>query len=250
MAVKKAVSEEAIAIGEPMEVNTELVGSGVYVARKIVKLREKVKEIKPQKMEQGRLKYNYLGERDMTLAIRPVMQELGLVAVPYRSHQDTVSYDLGVDKDGNPRRVLLTEVQKAYRVIDTETGDYLEFSAEGSGADPMDKGCNKAVTGCVKNFLKDLGMFPSPEREDPDTTPSIGNNGGSTNTNYNDPASIVIKYGADAGKTIKDLFDENPAKVEKMAEAVDKSGNPTWLASKAKAFLESLLILSHIFIRF
>ena len=241
MPTKKAVAtdEEMMVVEQtPVDVVDEMIGTGVYVARKILKLRDEVKEIKPQKMEQGRLKYNYLGERDMTMAIRPVMQKLGLIATPRYSEQSTVSYDMGEDKDGKPRKVLLTEVHKTYRIIDTETGDYLDFSAEGSGADPMDKGCNKATTGCFKNFLKDLGMFPSPEREDPDTTPSEGNSGGSSN--YNDPASIVIKFGADAGKTIKDVFDENPDKVEKMASAVDKFGKPTWLAQKAKAFLDSL----------
>ena len=241
MPTKKTV--EVVQEGDEVTVNEvnvddKLIGTGVYVARKIHKLRDKIKEIKPQKMEQFKMKYNYLAERDMTLAIRPVMQELGLVAVPIHSHQNTFSYDMGEDKDGKPRKVLLTEVSKAYRVIDTETGDYLDFCAEGSGADPMDKGANKALTGCFKNFLKDLGMFPSPEREDPDTTPSTnGGNGGYSN---NDAGSIVLKFGADAGKTIKDLFDENPDKVEKMASAVDKNGNPTWLATKAKAFLDSL----------
>lgn len=222
-------------------VDDKFVGTGVYVARKIQKLRDEIKEIKPQKMEQFKLKYNYLAERDMTLAIRPVMQKLGLVAIPTCSNQSTYAYDMGEDKDGKPRKVLLTEVHKAYRVIDTETGDYLDFHAEGSGADSMDKGTNKALTGCFKNFLKDLGMFPSPERDDPDNTHSTGGgNSGGGSMNYNDPASVVLKYGADAGKTIKDLFDENPDKVEKMASAVDKNGNPTWLASKAKAFLDSL----------
>lgn len=247
MPTKKTVEvtqegDEVVVTNVSDKVEDNLVGTGVYVARKIHKLREKIKEIKPQKMEQFKLKYNYLAERDMTLAIRPVMQELKLVAIPVCSRQNTFSYDMGEDKDGKPRKVLLTEVHKAYRVIDTETGDYMDFHAEGSGADSMDKGTNKALTGCFKNFLKDLGMFPSPERDDPDTTPSTGggNTGGSSNTNYNDPASVVLKYGADAGKTIKDLFDENPDKVEKMANAVDKNGNPTWLANKAKAFLESL----------
>ena len=147
-------------------VDDKFVGTGVYVARKIQKLRDEIKEIKPQKMEQFKLKYNYLAERDMTLAIRPVMQKLGLVAIPTCSNQSTYAYDMGEDKDGKPRKVLLTEVHKAYRVIDTETGDYMDFHAEGSGADSMDKGTNKALTGCFKNFLKDLGMFPSPERDD------------------------------------------------------------------------------------
>lgn len=214
------------------------VGSGVYVARKILKLREKVKEITPSKMEAGRQKYNYLSEREMTTTIRPVMQELGLVAIPTNSRQETCSYDLGADKDGNPRRILLTEVHKAYRIIDTETGDSLDFQAEGSGSDTMDKGCNKAVTGCFKNFLKDLGMFPSPEREDPDTTPSNGYS--SNKVNGTDYGAIVLKYGTHAGKTIQDLFDENPEEVEKIANATDKSGNPTWLAKQASSFLNSL----------
>ena len=248
MPTKKTVEvtqegDEVVVTNVSNKVEDNLVGTGVYVARKIQKLRDKVKEIKPQNMVQFKLRYNYLAERDMTLTIRPVMQELGLVTVSIGSHQTTFSYDVGEDKEGKPRKVLLTEVHKAYRVIDTETGDYLDFYAEGSGADSMDKGTNKALTGCFKNFLKDLGMFPSPERDDPDTTPSTGGNNGSNSsgtTNYNDPASVVLKYGADAGKTIKDLFDENPDKVEKMANAVDKNGNPTWLANKAKAFLESL----------
>ena len=242
MPTKKVVDGEPVTeeVVTPVK-ETPQIGSGVYVSRKILKLRDKVKEIKPQKMEAGRQKYNYLGERDMTLTIRPVMQELGLVCIALRSNQETYAHDLGLDKDGKPRKVLLTEVHKAYRVIDTETGDYLDFSAEGSGADTMDKGCNKATTGCFKNFLKDLGMFPSPEREDPDSTPSTGSNGGGSSfTNYNDPGSVVLKFGADAGKTIKDLFDENPEKVEKMASAVDKDGQPTWLAKKAKAFLDTL----------
>ena len=219
---------------------------GTGIIRKIHILRERIKEITPSKMDSFGLKYNYLSEREMTTTIRPVMQELGLVAIPLTSHQETISYDVGVDKDGKPRRVLLTQVHKTYRVYDVETGEYVDIPAEGSGADPMDKGINKALTGTFKNFLKDLGMFPSPERDDPDNTPSTS--GGSKVSftrpsggySSGDPGSILLKFGPDAGKTIQDVFDENPDKVEKMASSVDKNGNPTWLATKAKAFLESL----------
>ena len=230
----KKTTEEVVMDAMPCEDN--LIGTGVYVARKILTLREKVKEITPSKMETARQKYNYLSEREMTTTIRPVMQELGLVAIPFISSQDTCSYDMGTDKDGNARRVLLTEVHKAYRIIDTETGDYLVFQAEGSGADPMDKGCNKAVTGCFKNFLKELGMFPSPEREDPDNTPSNSY----SNNKSNDVGSIELKFGKHAGKTIQDLFDENPDEVVELTKAKDKNGNPSWIAQKAQAFLDSL----------
>ena len=232
--------ETTISYCEPTMVN------GLSVVRKLHILRERIKEISPSKMESFGMKYNYLSERDMTTAIRPIMQELGLVAVPVKSNQETISYDMGQDKEGKPRRVLLTQVHKTYRVFDTETGDYLDIDAEGSGSDSMDKGCNKAVTGTFKNFLKDLGMFPSPERDDPDTTPSVDtpkvtfSPRPSAGYSSGDVGSIVLKFGPDAGKTLQDVFDENPDKLEKMANAVDKNGNPTWLAQKARAFLSSL----------
>ena len=83
----EVVSEGDEVVVTDVTAENKLVGTGVYVARKIQKLRDKIKEIKPQKMEQYKMKYNYLAERDMTLTIRPVMQELGLVAVPIRGQR-------------------------------------------------------------------------------------------------------------------------------------------------------------------
>ena len=208
---------------------------GLAVMRKIHLLREKVKEVEASKMEAGRQKYNYLSERALTTTIRPVMQELGLVAVPVKSEQTTTSYDMGV-KDGETRRVLLTEAQKVFMVMDVETGDSIMISVEGSGADTLDKGCNKAVTCATKNFYKDLLNLPSPEREDPDTTASPSySNRGTSSYSANDPGSIQLKYGTHAGKTLRQLFDENPEEVEKLANGTSK-----WIAEKAQAFLNSL----------
>ena len=208
---------------------------GLAVMRKIHLLREKVKEVEASKMEAGRQKYNYLSERTLTTTIRPVMQELGLVAVPVKSEQTTTSYDMGV-KDGETRRVLLTEAQKIFMVMDIETGDSIMISVEGSGADTLDKGCNKAVTCATKNFYKDLLNLPSPERDDPDTTASPSySNRGTSSYSANDPGSIQLKYGAHAGKTLRQLFDENPEEVEKLANGTSK-----WIAEKAQAFLNSL----------
>lgn len=209
---------------------------GAKVAAKILRLREKVKDVTPSKMKAGRQSYNYLSEREMTLSIRPAMQELGLIAIPIETRSTTNSFDVGLDKDGHPRRVLLTEVGKTYRVVDTETGDFIDISAEGAGADPLDKGCNKATTGAFKNFLKDLIMCPSPERDDPDSTPSEGSS--TTTSSYSgnsDVGSIKLKYGAHKGKTIRELFDENPEAVEALA-----NGNAKWIADKAQEFLDSI----------
>ena len=208
---------------------------GWAVMRKIHLLREKVKDVEASKMEAGRQKYNYLSERTLTTTIRPVMQELGLVAVPVESEQKTTSYDMGV-KDGETRKLLLTEATKKFMVMDVDTGDFVYISVEGSGADTMDKGCNKAVTCATKNFYKDLLNLPSPERDDPDTTasPSYGSRA-TTSYNSNDAGSIQLKYGVHAGKTLRQLFDENPEEVEKLA-----NGSSKWIAEKAQAFLNSL----------
>ena len=209
---------------------------GWAVMRKIHALREKVKEVESSKMEAGRQKYNYLSERTLTTTIRPVMQELGLVAVPVESEQKTVSYDMGV-KDGEGRRLLLTEATKKFLVMDIDTGDSIIISVEGSGADTMDKGCNKAVTCATKNFYKDLLNLPSPERDDPDTTasPAYGSKGTGSYSSTGDAGSIQLKYGVHAGKTLRQLFDENPEEVEKLANGTSK-----WIAEKAQAFLNSL----------
>ena len=202
--------------------------------RKIHTLRERIKDVEPTKMEAGRQKYNYLQERTLTTTIRPIMQEIGLVAVPVESVQKTESHYMG-EKDGERRQVLLTEAHKKYLVMDLETGDSIYISVEGSGADSMDKGCNKAVTCATKNFYKDLLNLPSPEKEDPDNTPSSGGFSRATTYNANDPGTIQLKYGVHAGKTLRQLFDENPEEVEKLA-----NGNSKWIAEKAQAFLNSL----------
>ena len=204
---------------------------GLAVMRKIHALREEIKEVESSKMDSAGMKYNYLSENKLTTTIRPVMQKLGLVAVPVESESYTHVFGMGLDKNDKERFVLLTENHTAFRVVDIETGDSVTITVEGSGADTMDKGTNKALTCAVKNFYKELLNLPSPEREDPDNTPSY------TGKSYgaNDPGSIQLKYGTHAGKTLRQLFDENPEEVEKLA-----NGNSKWIAEKAQTFLDSL----------
>ena len=208
---------------------------GLAVMRKIHTLREKIKEVESSKMDSAGMKYNYLSENKLTTTIRPVMQELGLVAVPVESESKTNVFAMGLDKNDRERFVLLTENHTAYMVTDLDTGDSITISVEGSGADTMDKGTNKASTCVVKNFYKALLNLPSPERDDPDNTPSNGSYNRAGSYSANDPGSIQLKYGTHAGKTLRQLFDENPEEVEKLANGTSK-----WIAEKAQAFLNSL----------
>ena len=207
---------------------------GLAVMRKIHMLREQIKEVEASKMDSNGIRYNYLSENKLTTTIRPKMQELGLIAVPVKSESQTHVFNMGLDKNDKERFVLLTENHTEYMVMDIDTGDTIAISVEGSGADTMDKGTNKASTCVVKNFYKALLNLPSPERDDPDNTPSSGGYNRAS-TNYNDPGSITLKFGVHAGKTIRELFDENPDEVEKLA-----NGNSKWIAEKAQAFLNSL----------
>ena len=79
-------------------------------------------------------------------------------------------------------------------------------------------------------------MCPSPERDDPDSTPSESSS--TTTSSYSgnsDVGSIKLKYGAHKGKTIRELFDEDPEAVEALA-----NGNAKWIADKAQEFLDSI----------
>lgn len=207
---------------------------------KIHQLRELVADVEATKMNSAGMHYKYLSERNLTTAIRPHMQKLGLVAVPVKTESKTTSHMVG-EKDGKPRYVLLTEESKQYLVMDVESGDYVLMSVEGSGADTMDKGTNKAETCAKKNFYKELLNLPSPDRDDPDTSPSsVGFSSTqkvekSSSGSYGDVGSILLKYGAHAGKTIRQVYEENPEEIEKMA-----SGTSKWLAEKAQAFLSSV----------
>ena len=208
---------------------------GMLVMRKIHQLRNLVSDVVASRMDSAGMHYNYLSERNLTTAVRPHMQELGLVAVPVKTVSKTTSHLVG-EKDGKPRYVLLTEESKQYLVMDVESGDYIEVSVEGSGADTMDKGTNKAETCAKKNFYKELLNLPSPDRDDPDTTPSTS--GGYVTPvprGGNDVGSLVLKYGAHAGKTLRQVYEENPDAVKQMARGTSK-----WLADKAQEFLKSV----------
>ncbi len=210
--------------------------------QKIYQLRNLVAEVESKKMNSAGMHYNYLSERTLTTTIRPHMQELGLVAVPVKTESNTETFMVGKGKDGEPRYVLLTEESKQYLVMDVETGDYIIMSVEGSGADTMDKGTNKAETGCKKNFYKELLNLPSPDRDDADNTPSFNNytargsqEGSSNSGAYGDVGGILLKYGTHAGKTIRQVYEESPEEIQKMA-----SGSSKWLAEKAQQFLNSV----------
>lgn len=205
----------------------------MHIAQKIWQLREDVKTIEASQMTAGKAKYNYLSESTITNALRPAMQNLKLVIVPVDSVSKTEVFDLVSPRDGQheTKSVLLSQVDSKYLLIDTESDEWIILASSASGADSLDKGTNKAKTGAFKNVLQALGMFASPEKDDPDTTPSIS---GGSNATSGDAGTLVLKYGEFEGKTIKEVWDMNPEAIEKMATYNNFQGK------KAKEFLATI----------
>lgn len=96
--------------------------------------------------------YKALSEEKVTAIMREKMIEQKLIVFPVK--QD-------FRKDG-----YISHVDVTYRIVDTETGDYIEVTSCGDGADTQDKGAGKAMTYAYKYMW--LRTFAIPTGEDPD----------------------------------------------------------------------------------
>jgi hypothetical protein len=101
-------------------------------------------------------KYAYVTEAAMLEAIKGLMNEQGLIALP--SLMDYIVRDRGDS-------VQVFQTIK-YTVIDTETGESVESVVLGAGEDKGDKGAYKGATGGSKYFL--MKFFGVPTGDDPE----------------------------------------------------------------------------------
>lgn len=105
-------------------------------------------------------KYHYITESDINEAVLPALIKAGLVlTTSIKSVKETPS------SEGQKNR--FAEVVLTHKVIDTESGEHLEFDSTGTGADTLDKAVYKAVTGACKYFMMKLFMI-SGDTSDPE----------------------------------------------------------------------------------
>ena len=105
-------------------------------------------------------KYHYITESDINEAVLPALIKAGLVlTTSIKSVKETPS------SEGQKNR--FAEVVLTHKVIDTESGEFLEFDSTGTGADTLDKAVYKAVTGACKYFMMKLFMI-SGDTSDPE----------------------------------------------------------------------------------
>lgn len=105
-------------------------------------------------------KYHYITESDINEAVLPALTKAGLVLTT-----SVVSVKETASSEGQKNR--FAEVILVHKVIDSDSGECLEFQSAGTGADTLDKAVYKAVTGACKYFMMKLFMI-SGDTSDPE----------------------------------------------------------------------------------
>ena len=105
-------------------------------------------------------KYHYITESDINEAVLPALIKAGLVLTT-----SVVSVKETASSEGQKNR--FAEVILVHKVIDSDSGEALEFQSAGTGADTLDKAVYKAVTGACKYFMMKLFMI-SGDTSDPE----------------------------------------------------------------------------------
>jgi ERF superfamily len=115
-------------------------------------------------------KYRYASEVAIKEKVHASMVEHSVV--PQFNVVSVTEREVPKMKDGKQvASDWITTVQIYYRFSDVETGQFVEGTFFGTGADPLDKGCFKAITGALKyaitsQFLIATGDDPENDRQD------------------------------------------------------------------------------------
>ena len=98
--------------------------------------------------------YRYASEEAIKTAVQPALVRHGLICLP-------TGMDL-IDTRMSPTgKQLITTILCHYRWVDTETGEHLDVSCLGTGADSNDKGVYKAITGALKYLYTTTFIIPT-----------------------------------------------------------------------------------------
>jgi len=154
-------------------------------------------------------KYHYITESDINEAVLPALTKAGLILTT-----SVISVKETPSNDGQKNR--FAEVLLSHKIIDTDSGECLEFQSAGTGADTLDKSVYKALTGSCKYFLLKLFMI-SGDMTDPEndgvSTPSQVNKG-ATKQAPQQAAPVIKQQGFFGKKTEPARQAAEPPKTE------------------------------------
>ena len=101
-------------------------------------------------------KYKYLTETQVTIKMKHLLNEVGVLF--------TYSSEVAEIRDIGSQTGVVVRI--TYRFWDIDTGDYIENSVDGIGADKGDKGVYKGITGAIKYIY--MKTFNIPTGDDPE----------------------------------------------------------------------------------
>lgn len=110
--------------------------------------------------------YDYATEEDLINAIRQLLLDNKLLITTDSETKDVQKVYKYNASGGIASETLITTVNTLHTFIDTETGHTFVVKSTGSGADTLDKGVFKAITGSLKYFLNKNFMVPT--EDDPE----------------------------------------------------------------------------------
>src|SRR6476620_5168320 len=101
--------------------------------------------------------YNYATDADIVEAVRGPMNAAGVAIFP-SVLPGTIVVTPGLGRHGN---VILTTLICAFKVVDSESGEFEICNYPGAGSDTGDKGVFKAMTGATKYLYQKLFNIPT-----------------------------------------------------------------------------------------
>lgn len=137
----------------------------VKLFSKILNVVSKVEKIE-KSGHNAHQKYDYATEEDLINAIRQLLLDNKLLITTDSETKDVQKVYKYNTAGGIASETLITTVNTLHTFIDTETGHTFVVKSTGSGADTLDKGVFKAITGSLKYFLNKNFMVPT--EDDPE----------------------------------------------------------------------------------
>ena len=147
-----------------MESETPMIGSAV--AAKLHAVMRDIQALGPLKKEHvnEQQRYKYLGESQIKELIQPLLVKHRLMLLP--TDQNITAVHQVQDS-----KMRVTDIQVTYLWLDLDSMETFPIIVAGSGADSLDKGLYKALTGAGKQIICNTFCIPTgddPEKELPD----------------------------------------------------------------------------------
>ena len=145
----------------------EKVKEKLNLYQKILKVMEGIEYLnKDDTVAYGNTRYKAMSEEKVTREVRAKFIEQGLVILPIEQDIDVRAIEKK-DKAGDIVTAgYLTTVNTKYRIVDTDSGEFVVVASSGQGVDSQDKGSGKAMTYAFKYAL--LRSLAIPTGDDPD----------------------------------------------------------------------------------